>query len=79
MMCRDRKEYLPKIVDVLTQLLQTDEETEVTVIHSAIMSLLRKNCKGKLTCKIAALSSYITLSITFRYIDRLVLSSEDRR
>ena len=53
MMCRDRKEYLPKIVDVLTQLLQTDEETEVTVIHSAIMSLLRKNCKGKPTYKIA--------------------------
>jgi len=48
MMCRDRKEYLPKIVDVLTQLLQTDEETEVTVIHSAIMTLLRKNCKGTL-------------------------------
>ena len=51
MMCRERKEYLPKIVDVLTQLLQTDEETEVTVIHSAIMSLLRKNCKGKQTQK----------------------------
>jgi len=48
MMCRDRKEYLPKIVDVLTQLLQTDEETEVTIIQSAIMSLLRKNCKGTL-------------------------------
>jgi len=48
MMCRDRKDYLPKIVDVLTQLLQTDEETEVTIIQSAIMSLLRKNCKGTL-------------------------------
>jgi len=52
LMCRGEskqsKEYLPKIADVLTQLLQTDEPSEVNIIQSAIMSLMRKDCKGTL-------------------------------
>merc|ERR1712002_323118 len=47
-MCRERKDYLPKIADVLTQLLQTDESSEVVVIQNSLMSLLRKDCKGAL-------------------------------
>ena len=47
MMCRDRKDYLPKIADVLTQLLATDESSEVATIQNAIMTLFRRDCKGK--------------------------------
>jgi len=48
MMCRDRKDYLPKIADVLTQLLATDESSEVATIQNAIMTLFRRDCKGTL-------------------------------
>lgn len=45
-LCREMKEYLPKIADVLSQLLQTDDSSELQVIQTSLMSLLRKDAKG---------------------------------
>jgi len=45
-LCRDNKANLPKIADVLTQLLQTDDSVEIVVIQNSIMTLFRRDCKG---------------------------------
>lgn len=45
-LCRDNKANLPKITDVLTQLLTSDDTGEITVIQNSIMSLLRKDPAG---------------------------------
>jgi len=45
-LCRDNKANLPKIADVLTQLLQTDDSVEIVVVQNSIMTLFRRDCKG---------------------------------
>lgn len=47
-LCRDMKEFLPKIADILSQLLQTDDITEVVVVQNSLMTLFRKDAKGTL-------------------------------
>merc|ERR1719414_2478448 len=42
------KIFLPKIADVLSQLLQTQESSELAVIQNSLMSLFRKEAKGTL-------------------------------
>uniref|UniRef100_A0A7N0UNH3 Apoptosis inhibitor 5 n=1 Tax=Kalanchoe fedtschenkoi TaxID=63787 RepID=A0A7N0UNH3_KALFE len=42
---KDTPEYLPKIVDVLVQLLPAEENVERDAVHKAIMSLLRQDVK----------------------------------
>lgn len=46
-LCRDNKEHTQKIGDILAQLLQTDDQTELSVVHSSLMSLFRIDPKGK--------------------------------
>ena len=46
MLCRESKDFLPKIADVLSQLLQTQDSSELTVIQNSLMSLFRKEAKG---------------------------------
>lgn len=46
-MCRDHKEILPKIADILSQLLQTDDVSEVVVVQNSLMTLFRKDPKGE--------------------------------
>ena len=46
-LCREMKEFLPKIADVLSQLLQTEDKGEVVVIQNSLMSLFRRDAKGK--------------------------------
>ena len=46
MLCRESKEFLPKIADVLSQLLQTQDSSELAVIQNSLMSLFRKEAKG---------------------------------
>uniref|UniRef100_A0A7N0TRW9 Apoptosis inhibitor 5 n=1 Tax=Kalanchoe fedtschenkoi TaxID=63787 RepID=A0A7N0TRW9_KALFE len=46
---KDTPEYLPKIVDVLVQLLPAEENVERDAVHKAIMSLLRQDVKASLT------------------------------
>lgn len=48
MLCRENKDFLPKIADVLSQLLQTQDSSELAVIQSSLMSLFRKEAKGTL-------------------------------
>jgi len=45
-LCRDNKANLPKIADVLTQLLQTEDNVEIVVIQNSLMTLFRRDCKG---------------------------------
>lgn len=47
-LCREMKDFLPKIADVLSQLLQTEDKAEVVVIQNSIMSLFRRDAKGTL-------------------------------
>jgi len=47
-LCREMKEFLPKIADVLSQLLQTEDKGEVVVIQNSLMSLFRRDAKGTL-------------------------------
>lgn len=47
-LCRDMKEFLPKIADVLSQLLQTEDKSEIVVVQNSLMSLFRRDAKGTL-------------------------------
>ena len=51
MLCRESKDFLPKIADVLSQLLQTQDTSELSVIQNSLMSLFRKEAKGKKNLK----------------------------
>ena len=47
MLCKDQHiKNLPKIVDVLVQLLQSEDQGEITVIQNSIMTLIRRDTKG---------------------------------
>ena len=48
-LCRDMKEFLPKIADVLSQLLQTEDKSEIVVVQNSLMSLFRRDAKGMFT------------------------------
>jgi len=46
-LCRDQhSKNLPKIVDVLTQLLQSEDQGEITIIQNSIMTLIRRDTKS---------------------------------
>ncbi len=47
-LCRQLKEYLPKIVDVLAQLLQSDDKSEIAAIHVSLQTLFKRDAKGTL-------------------------------
>ena len=47
-LCREMKEFLPKIADVLSQLLQSEDKNEIVVIQNSLMSLFRRDAKGTL-------------------------------
>jgi len=46
--CKVNKEFLPRIADVLTQLLQTDEPTELSIVQTALLALFKIDPKGML-------------------------------
>lgn len=45
-LCKDNKEYTAKIADILAQLLQAQDPSEVAVVHNSVMSLLKSDPKG---------------------------------
>ena len=45
-LCREMKEFLPKIADVLSQLLQSEDKNEIVVIQNSLISLFRRDAKG---------------------------------
>eukprot|EP01018_Ginkgo_biloba_P000934 Gb_10446 [translate_table: standard] len=46
LLCRDTPEHVPKIVDVLGQLLLAEENLERDAVQKALMSFLRQDTKG---------------------------------
>lgn len=47
--CKDTPENIGKMVDILVQLLSSDEFVERDAVHKALMSLLRQDVKASLT------------------------------
>nr|VDC88957.1 unnamed protein product [Brassica oleracea] len=47
--CKDSPDIISKIVDVLVQLLNTEETMERDAVHKALMSLIRQDPKASLT------------------------------
>eukprot|EP01018_Ginkgo_biloba_P031755 Gb_05969 [translate_table: standard] len=45
LLCKDTPEYVPKIVDVLGQLLLAEENLERDAVQKALMSVLRQDIK----------------------------------
>ncbi|KAH9309493.1 hypothetical protein KI387_037404, partial [Taxus chinensis] len=49
LLCKDTPEHVPKIVDVLGQLLLAEENLERDAVQKALMSILRQDTKASLT------------------------------
>ncbi|XP_009346756.2 apoptosis inhibitor 5-like protein API5 [Pyrus x bretschneideri] len=47
--CKDTPEHIAKIVDILVQLLASEEFVERDAVHKALMALLRQDVKASLT------------------------------
>lgn len=48
-LCKEAKEYLTKIADILAQLLQADDPQELLVAQNSLLSLFKIDAKGALT------------------------------
>ncbi|KAK3923937.1 Apoptosis inhibitor 5 [Frankliniella fusca] len=48
-LCQDLKGYTQRIADILAQLLQAQDSSELSVVHNSLMSLLKHDPKGTLT------------------------------
>ncbi|XP_065070517.1 apoptosis inhibitor 5-like [Rhopilema esculentum] len=46
--CKDDADHVTRIADILTQLLQTEDEVELAIVKSGLVSLIKKNPKGAL-------------------------------
>ena len=46
-LCRENRTFLPKIADVLAQLLQSDDTTEIKEVHSSLTVLFKIDAKGE--------------------------------
>lgn len=48
-LCKDNSEHTPRIADILAQLLQAQDPTELDVVHNSIMTLIKNDSKGALS------------------------------
>lgn len=48
-LCKDNKQYTQKIADILAQLLQAEDLSEITVVNNSLMTLLKIDPKGCLS------------------------------
>ncbi|KAM0731900.1 Apoptosis inhibitor 5 [Formica fusca] len=48
-LCKDNKEHTARIADILAQLLQAEDSSELSVVHNSIMSLMKSDPKGTLS------------------------------
>ncbi|KAI4368142.1 hypothetical protein MLD38_016734 [Melastoma candidum] len=55
--CKDTPEYIPKIVDILVQLLAAEDFVERDAVHKALMSLLRQDVKASLSALFARIAN----------------------
>lgn len=44
--CKDNKEQVPKIADILAQLLQADDYSELVTVQESLVALLKFDAKG---------------------------------
>ncbi|GJZ58696.1 apoptosis inhibitor 5-like protein API5 isoform X2, partial [Tanacetum coccineum] len=56
--CKDTPEHIPKIVDILVQLLLSEENVERDAVHKALLSLLRQDVKESLTALFKHIESF---------------------
>lgn len=47
--CKDNKEQVPKIADILAQLLQTEDYSELVTVQESLVTLLKFDAKGTLS------------------------------
>ncbi|XP_002731277.1 apoptosis inhibitor 5 [Saccoglossus kowalevskii] len=47
-LCKDSTEHIPRISDVLTQLLQTEDSSELSIVNTALLTLFKLDAKGTL-------------------------------
>lgn len=47
-LCKDNKEHTQKIADILAQLLQAEDNAELSVVHNSLMTLFKTDAKGTL-------------------------------
>ncbi|CAG9091326.1 unnamed protein product [Plutella xylostella] len=48
-LCKDHKEHTQRISDILAQLLQSEDATEITMVTNSLLGILKSDPKGTLT------------------------------
>ena len=46
-LCKEAPEHLAKVADVLVQLLQTDDNSELSMVQTALLNLFQIQAKGQ--------------------------------
>lgn len=60
LLCRENKDFLPRIADLLTQLLNTQDGSEIAVVQNSLVSLFKKDAKGDLSVQTKFQSIFFT-------------------
>lgn len=48
MLCKDNKDHTQRIADILAQLLQSDDATEINIVHNSLVTIVKSDPKGAL-------------------------------
>ncbi|XP_076278620.1 apoptosis inhibitor cassowary [Lasioglossum baleicum] len=48
-LCKDNREHTARIADILAQLLQAQDSSELAVVHNSVMSLMKSDPKGTIS------------------------------
>jgi len=64
-LCKDNKEHTQKIADILAQLLQAEDNAELSVVHNSLMALFKSDAKGKKHVYILIAACILQLKICF--------------
>lgn len=48
-MCKNNKEHTTRIADILAQLLQSEDGTEINIVTNSLVTILKNDPKGTLT------------------------------
>lgn len=47
-LCKDHKEHTQRIADILAQLLQSEDTTEINIVTNSLLAILKNDPKGAL-------------------------------
>ncbi|XP_063636270.1 apoptosis inhibitor 5 [Cydia splendana] len=47
-LCKDHKEHTQRIADILAQLLQSEDATEINIVHNSLVTIVKSDPKGAL-------------------------------